>query len=394
MSSTPVEVRASPEQWAQEILLEDFREGLLRQPRVRSGGSSVHCTVDGREVTVFSSNDYLGLSIHPSVREAGSKAALADGLGATGSRHLTGSHAALIELEAELAGFEGSATATVAPSGYAANLAALTALGGSDAVIFSDELNHASIVDGCRLSRARVEVYQHCDMGDLETRLRSRQGRPVIVSDAVFSIDGTCADVTRLDELARRYEAWLVLDEAHATGVLGPGGRGAAAAAGVASSPQLVRIVTFSKALGAGGAAICSSATVRQLLLQQGRALIFSTALPHPVIAAVRAALALLRDDASLVRRLRANNRLLHSLLDDISMPGHNHEVPILSVLLGEPRRAIDAEQTLWEQGWMVHALRPPTVPHGSSRLRLTVSAAHTEEDIRGVAAATRALVS
>jgi len=394
MVSPSVHAVRSPSVWAEETLLEDLRDGLLRQPRVRAGGSSVHCRVDGRDVVIFSSNDYLGLSTHRAVREAAGAAALQDGLGSTGSRHLTGSHEALLALEAELAAFEGAQTATLAPSGYAANLAVLTTLGGRDAVIYSDELNHASIVDGCRLSRARVDVYRHRDLDDLETRLRLRDGRPVIVSDTVFSTDGTCADVGRLAELAVRYDAWLVLDEAHATGVLGPRGRGAAAAARVDGHPQVVRVITFSKALGAAGAAVCASATVRQLLLQRGRAMMYSTALPHPVIAAVRAALAVMQRERSLLERLRANTRLIHGMLDSMAMPGHNHDVPIVAILVADARRAVDAENSLWEQGWMVHALRPPTVPPGSSRLRLTVSAAHRESDLRGVAAAMTALVA
>src|SRR5207302_6105759 len=168
-------------------------------------------------------------------------------------RHLSGSHAAALELEAELCAFEHSATATLAPTGYAANMAALTAVAGEDAVIYSDALNHASIIDGCRASRARVEVFRHRDLDDLAARLRAAPARPVIVSDTVFSTEATCADVAGLAELARQHDAWLVLDEAHATGVVGPDGRGAAAAAGVETEPMVRRGVTFAKALGASG---------------------------------------------------------------------------------------------------------------------------------------------
>jgi 8-amino-7-oxononanoate synthase len=394
MSSTSVDAAHSPADWAEEILLEDLREGLLRQPRVRFGGSNIRGRVDGHDVVIFSSNDYLGLSMHAAVRGAAIRAALNDGVGATGSRHLSGSHQVMVELEAALCAFEGSESATLAPSGYAANLAVLSALGGRDAVIFSDELNHASMIDGCRLSRSRIEVYRHRDLADLEARVRASSDRAVIVSDTVFSTEGSRADVARLAMLAHRYDTWLVLDEAHATGVLGPGGRGVVAAEGLQDDPQIVRVVTFSKALGAAGAAICASETVRQLLLQRGRALMYSTALPHPVIAAARSALNVLISQPHIVDRLRARSRLLHESLDTVALPERDRDVPIVPVVLGDARRAADAEQALLEQGWMVHALRPPTVPPDSSRLRLTVSAEHDEGDIRAVAAAVRAIVS
>jgi len=336
---------------------------------------------------VLSGNDYLGLAAHPSVRQAAAEAALESGVGATGSRHLSGCHQAIALLEEELACFEGAATATLAPSGYAANLAVLQALGGRDAVVFSDERNHASIIDGCRLSRARVEVFLHRDLGDLAARLRRCEGRPVIVSDTVFSMDGTVADVAGLDLLARRHGAWLVLDEAHATGVVGPDGRGASAAAGLdPRAEHVVRVVTLSKALGAAGGAVCGDAAVRSLLLQRGRALIFSTALPHPAVAAARAALRLLQSDASLLDGLRANARVLRSALRV-----DEGDMPIVPVLAGTPERAMAVERAMLEAGFLVQAVRPPTVPVGTSRVRLAASAAHRPEELR---AAGRALAA
>jgi glycine C-acetyltransferase/8-amino-7-oxononanoate synthase len=379
----------TPLDWARARLAEDAAAGLLRSPRVRSGGSGPHAVVDGRRVVVLSGNDYLGLSVHPAVRAAAAAAAQEDGAGATGSRHLSGCHAAIATLEDELAAFEGAATATLAPSGYAANLAVLQALGGPDAVVFSDERNHASIVDGCRLSRARVEVFAHRDVSDLARRLGGVQGRAVIVSDTVFSMDGTVADVAALAALAHRHGAWLVLDEAHATGVLGPGGRGAAAAAGVdARDPQVVRVVTLSKALGAGGGAVCGDALVRRLLLQRGRSLIFSTALPHPTVAAARAALRVLCDEGdALLGRLHANAATLRTALE---VPGDD-AMPIVPVLAGEPSRAVALEIAMLEAGYLVQAVRPPTVPVGTSRVRLVASAVHTADELRGAGAALRA---
>jgi len=393
MASLSADIARATDAWAEEVLLDDLRHGLLRQPRVRTGGSGMRSRVDGRDIVVFSANDYLGLSAHPALRAAASQAAMSDGVGATGSRHLSGAHQALVELEAALAAFERTPTATLAPSGYAANLAVLTALGGDDAVIFSDALNHASIIDGCRVSRARVEVFRHRDLEDLDTRLRGAAGRPVIVSDSVFSTEATRADVGALLELSRRYDAWLVLDEAHATGVLGPGGRGAAADAGADAEPQLIRVVTLSKALGSAGAAVCASEQVRQLLLQRGRALIYSTALAHPIVAAAHAALRLLVDEPRLVDRLHANTRFLQPLLEQVASSERDRALPIIPVILGQAQRTMAAEEALWEQGWMVHGLRPPTVPAGSSRLRVMVSAAHHEDQLRGVAAAVTAAV-
>jgi glycine C-acetyltransferase/8-amino-7-oxononanoate synthase len=378
---------ASPAAWARALLDAQAAAGLLRVPRTRHGGSGSHAVVDGRHVTVFSSNDYLGLAAHPAVRAAAAEAARTAGAGSTGSRHLSGCHASINALESELAAFEGAETATIAPSGYAANVATLQALGGPDAVILSDERNHASIIDGCRLSRAHVEVFAHADLDDLERRLRRSTARSIIVSDSVFSVDGTIADVAGLAELAHRHGAWLVLDEAHATGVLGPGGRGAAAAAGIdPRDDTVVRVVTMSKALGAGGAAVCASATVRGVLLQRGRALIFSTALPHPTVAAARAALTTLRENPDLVDHLRANVATLRGALDELDPTGAA-EVPIVPLLTGDPHLASRLEASLLERGHLVQAVRPPTVPTGTSRLRLTVSAAHTTEELQALAA-------
>jgi len=326
------------------------------------------------------------------VREAASRAALTRGVGATGSRHLSGCHAAIADLEEALAGFLGAATATVAPSGYAANVAVLEALGGPDAAILSDAANHASLIDGCRASRAQVAVYRHRDLADLEERLTTAEGRPVIVTDSVFSMDGTAADLAGLDRLARRHGAWLVVDEAHALGTTGPGGRGLAVEQGVAGE-HVVRVVTFSKALGAAGAAVCGSRQVRQLLLQRGRALIFSTAPPHPTVAAARAALEVLAAEPGLVSRLQANGRLLRLRLGDAALPGAHPGSPIAAVLVGDPERTMRLDAELWERGFLVQGVRPPTVPPGTSRLRLVAGALHSEAEIEGVAAALRSLL-
>lgn len=381
--------------WAHGVLAEQAAAGLLRSPRQRPGGSAARGLMDGRPVVVFSSNDYLGLAGHPRVRRAAADAALADGVGATGSRHLSGCHPAIAALEAELSAFEHAPTATLAPSGYQANVAVLQALGGPDAVIFSDAANHASIVDGCRLARASLEVYRHCDLCDLEARLRRASGRRVVVSDTVFSMDGDVADVAGLAALADRYDAWLVLDEAHATGVLGPGGRGAAAGAALTGGEEhVVRVVTLSKALGAGGGAVLGGPLVRQLLLQRGRALIFSTALPLPTLAAARAALALLREEPHRVERVRSLARRLRAGLAGQAPPSARTEVPIVPVIAGEPAQAVALEERLLAAGYLVQAVRPPAVPAGTSRVRAVVTAAHQEAEVDGLAAALRSALA
>ena len=381
----------APSAWAEDVLRSEAEAGRLRRPRRRLGGSGPVAEVDGRTVVVFSSNDYLGLAADPRVARAAADAALQDGVGSTGSRHLSGCHAAIDALEAELCAFEGAPAATLAPSGYAANVALLQALGGRDAVVLSDERNHASLIDGCRLSRGAVEVYRHRDLHDLAAHLRAaaHEGRrAVIASDTVFSMDGTVAPVAGLVALAERHGAWLVLDEAHATGVLGPGGRGAAAEAEVdPAHPQVVRVVTLSKGLGAQGAAICGDPLVRQLLLQRGRALIFSTALPHPTVAAARAALAVLSAEPERVDRLRANVARLRSALAPLE-PSGRFDIPVLPVPAGAEDRAVALEAALLERGLLVQAVRPPTVPPGTSRLRIAVSAAHTSEHLDALAAA------
>lgn len=383
----------SPRAWAQAVLDGDSRRGLRRAPRSRDGGSRVHALCDGREVVVFSANDYLGLAVRSEVRVAAAAAALDDGVGATGSRHLSGCHHAIAALEDDLADFEGAATATLAPSGYAANVAVLQALGGRDAVVLSDERNHASIVDGCRLSRATVEVYPHGDMDALERRLRAVEDRAIVVSDTVFSMDGTVADVRTLATLTDRHGAWLVLDEAHATGVLGPGGRGAAAEAGIdPRAEHIVRVVTLSKALGAAGGAVCGPVHVRALLLQRGRALIFSTAPAHPVVAAARAALRILRAEPELCDRVRAAAGRVRAALSPVRAGGRD-DVPTIPVVVGEACSAVAAELELLGRGYLVQAVRPPSVPPGTSRLRIAVSAAHTDGELDGVAAAVREVV-
>jgi 8-amino-7-oxononanoate synthase len=317
----------------------------------------------GRRVVSFASNDYLGLTCHPEVLAAARVALDRWGAGAGAARLIVGSRPVHSELEHELADWKDADQALLFPTGFAANLAALSTLGGPDVVICSDELNHASIIDGCRLARARVEVYPHRDTDALESLLR-RAERAIVVSETVFSMDGDIAPVDELAHLCARHGALLVLDEAHV--VLGPDGDLAGADA--------LRIGTLSKALGGLGGYAAGPAALIELLRNRARSFIFTTASPPAVAAAALAALKIVRsaEGRSLRDRLRS--------LVEALRPGHPS--PIIPVIVGDADRALKRSAALLEDGFLVPAIRPPTVPRGTSRLRVTVSAAHTERQV------------
>ena len=319
--------------------------------------------LDGQPVVSFASNDYLGLSAHPAVLAAAHAALDRWGAGATASRLIVGTRPGHCALEAEVAAWKRTERALVFPTGFAANLGLLTTVGGPETTILSDELNHASIIDGCRLSHARVEVYRHLDVDHLEELLQGATGRPIVVTDAVFSMDGDEAPLAELAELCGRHDALLVVDEAHA--VLGP------------ETPDwdgqpVVRVGTLSKTLGALGGWVAGDGDVIDLLVNRARSYIFTTGLTPADTAAASAALGVLRSDegAALVERLRANVARVR--------PGHPS--PIVPVVLGDEARAMAAAADLLRAGLLVPAIRPPTVAPGTSRLRIALSAAHTDE--------------
>jgi 8-amino-7-oxononanoate synthase len=354
----------------------------------------------GHPVVSFASNDYLGLSAHPEVVRAAHDALDRWGAGASASRLVTGSRPVHAELEVELAAWKGTEAAVCFPTGFAANLGTLCTLGGRGVRVLSDELNHASIIDGCRLSRSELAVYRHADMVQLEELLAARAPAPgatesmptIVVTDSVFSMDGDAAPLEHLLPLCARHDALLVLDEAHA--VLGPhlppatGGGGEAREsgdrAGVASvgthRGTVVRVGTLSKTLGALGGFVAASRDVVDLLVNRARSYIFSTALSPADAAAALAALRILRSDegAALTGRLAA-------LIDRMAEAGivlPDHPSPIVPVILGTEQAALDASSALLEAGLWVPAIRPPTVPVGTSRLRVTLSAAHSDTDV------------
>ena len=337
------------------------------------------------------SNDYLGLASHPSVRAAAAEAAERWAAGVGASRLVSGNTALHRQVEHELAEFKGYEACVVFGSGFLANAGVIPALAGRGEVILSDALNHASIVDGCRQSRAETIVYDHCDLDALEYGLIRANGRPaLVVTDAVFSMDGDLAPLAGIVELARRYRARIVVDEAHATGVVGPGGRGLVAALGLEREVDVV-IGTLSKALGSYGAFVCCTRDVAEFLINRARTLIYSTGLPPASVGAARVALQILQAEPERVAHLQRNARMLRKALSDGAFSVPVCTMPIVPLVVGDPRRAMWLCETALRHGVFAQAIRPPTVPEGTSRLRLVAMATHTDDDLRHAA---RTLIS
>jgi 8-amino-7-oxononanoate synthase len=367
--------------------LAELRElGLYRRTRMVSGPQGPRVVLDGKPVLLLCSNNYLGLADHPRVREAAADAAMRWGVGAGASRLVSGTMTVHRRLEERLASFEDRDAALLFGSGYLANVGVVSALASAGSVVFSDALNHASIVDGCRLARAETFVYRHADVEHLAWGLRNAEGRSaLIVTDSVFSMDGDVAPLAEIVDLARRRRVRVVVDEAHGTGCLGPGGRGAVHEAGVEDEVDVV-IGTLGKALGAYGAyAACDHAMAR-LLLNTARPFIFSTAPPPPVVAGALAALELLAAHPERVDRLRANAAALRDELRREGFDVSGSTTQIVPIVVGEAAQAMRMCELALEGGVFAQAIRPPTVPEGTSRLRLAVMASHSREELRDAA--------
>jgi 8-amino-7-oxononanoate synthase len=330
----------------------------------------------------LASNDYLGLARDPRVVEAAVAAARAWGAGATGSRLVTGSTELHQELETELAAFCGTAAALVFSSGYTANLGAVGALSGPGALVVSDAAGHASLVDACRLSRSRVVVTPHGDVAAVDAALATRtERRALVVTDSVGSVDGALAPLAELHAVCRARGAVLLADEAHALGVRGPGGRGLLAEYGLAGQPDVVATVTLSKSLGSQGGAVLGSRAVIEHLVDTARSFIFDTALAPAAVGGALAALRVLRAEPALPGRVRA---IAATIAAAAGAPVPTSAV--VSVILGEPQRAVDTAAECLRRGLRVGCFRPPSVPVGTSRLRLTAHAALTDADLAQVA--------
>jgi 8-amino-7-oxononanoate synthase len=370
-----------------EERLEELRaQGLYRRLRMVSGPQGPRVVLDGQPVLLLCSNNYLGLADHPQVREAAAEAAMRWGVGAGASRLISGSMTIHRRLEEALAEFKGTEACLLFGSGYLANTGIVAALARRDGVVFSDALNHASLVDGCRLARAETFVYEHADVEHLAWGLEQAVGRdPVIVTDSVFSMDGDVAPLEEICLLARRHGARVVVDEAHATGALGPGGRGAVAAAGLEDEVDVL-VGTLGKALGSYGAYACCDAAMARYLLNTARTVIFSTAPPPPAAAGGLAALALLCQQPRRVERLQANAEALRRALDAEGFDPGGSTTQIVPLVVGEAPDAMRMCEEAIDRGVFAQAVRPPTVPEGTSRLRLAVMASHTRAELESAA--------
>jgi 8-amino-7-oxononanoate synthase len=364
------------------------RASLRRSRRVLDSPQGPHVRDAGGACVNFSSNDYLGLANDPRLRAAAHAAIDAYGVGAGASPLVSGNLRAHEEAEERFAEFVKLPRALLFPSGYAANLGMLATLANAQAEIFSDRLNHASLIDGMRLARAKVTVYEHADAHDLAGRLAASVAPvKIIATDAVFSMDGDVAPLAALAELCERHDAWLCLDDAHGIGVMGPHGRGSLAHFSIAS-PRILYMATLGKALGGYGAFVCGEASVIEWLMQRARAYVFSTALPPMAAAVATASIAVLSGKDSPVPRLHRNIGRFRQACARAGVALTASTTPIQPIIVGEPGRAVDASARLRERGLLVPAIRPPTVPPDTSRLRVSISAAHSEAEVEALAAA------
>ena len=358
------------------------RDGLTRVRRTLETAQGARVRVAGAQLLNFSSNDYLGLAADPRLREAAHRAIDEMGVGAGASPLVSGHLRLHEEAERRFARFAGLPRAILFGSGYAANLGILAALGDSDTEIFSDELNHACLIDGARLARAQVTRYRHNDVRALESALaRSSAGSRIVATDAVFSMDGDLAPVPELLALCDRYDAWLVLDDAHGVGVMGGTGHGTLEHFGL-RSPRIVYMATLGKALGGYGAFVAGEADVIEWLVQRARTYIYSTALPPMAAGVAIRAMDLVDSDFTLVAGVRDRIEELKSRCAKRGIPLLPSPSAIHPIVLGTPARAMEASRALAARGLLVPAIRPPSVPPGTSRLRISLSAAHTAGDV------------
>jgi 8-amino-7-oxononanoate synthase len=356
---------------------------LYRTRRVSEGAQGPRLRMDGRELLTFCSNDYLGLANHPDVIRALQQGAETYGVGSGAAHLVTGHSNAHHALEEELAEFTGRQRALLFSTGYMANQGVITALLGRNDTLFEDRLNHASLIDGGVLSRARLRRFAHADMQALESQLHQQQGgESMVATDGVFSMDGDIAPLPEMSRLCREHNSWLLVDDAHGIGVLGKGGRGSVDHFGLGEEDVPLLMATLGKALGTFGAFVAGSDALIETLIQQSRSYIFTTATPAAVAEATRASLRIARDEqwrrehlCDLIARFRNG-------AGQLGLPLMPSETPIQPIVAGESSRALAWSALLEEQGILVSAIRPPTVPDGSSRLRVTLSASHSEQDV------------
>ena len=369
-SRLPPRTETSPLAWLDSVEHQRRTAGLRRTLRTRS---AVACEVD------LASNDYLGLSQHPEVIEGGVAALRTWGSGSTGSRLVTGNTELHEEFESALADFVGAEAALVFSSGYTANLGAVVSLSGSGSLVVSDAASHASLVDACRLSRSRVVITPHCDVDAVAAALAGRdEERALVITDSVFSTDGALAPLRRLHDVCRAHGALLLVDEAHGLGVRGTGGRGLLHELGLAGAPDVVMTTTLSKALGSQGGVVLGAESVRDHLIDSARPFIFDTGLAPAAVGAALAALRVLIEEPWRAEAVLAHASTLADACDVPEVP----ESAVVSVILGDPDVAVAAAAACLDAGVRVGCFRPPTVPVGTSRLRLTARASLSDDEM------------
>ncbi|HJX16794.1 MAG TPA: 8-amino-7-oxononanoate synthase [Acidiferrobacterales bacterium] len=361
---------------------------LYRIRRVLESPQGVEVRVDGENLLAFCSNDYLGLANNARVTAAFQNGAQRHGVGSGASHLVTGHSVAHHALEEELAAFVGAERVLLFSTGYMANLGVVSALLDRHATVFEDKLNHASLIDAARMSGARVQRYAHGDLTKLATQLDAKEGDGLILTDGVFSMDGDVADVARMAALAQRYAAWLLVDDAHGLGVLGAHGRGTLERFGLRPQTPLILLGTLGKAFGTFGAFIAGDEDLVEYLIQRARPYIYTTALPPAVAEATRASLHIVREEGWRRDVLNARIAQFRAGAAQLGLTLLDSPTPIQALILGEAHAAVAASEALRARGILVPAIRPPTVPAGSARLRITFSAQHSAQQVERLLAA------
>lgn len=366
-----------------ETLTQLRTQGLYRSLLQIDSETSASIKLKGRSVLVFCANNYLGLANHPKLKKAASEATEVWGTGAGAARLVSGNLGLYREVEARLAQYKHTESALIFSTGYMANLGAIGAIVKKGDLILADRLNHASLVDACRLSGASFRIYRHCDTAHLEKLLQKRKSgqNVLIVSDGVFSMDGDIAPLPEILRLADLHDAEVYLDDAHATGVLGQNGGGTAEHFRL-SNPRLIQMGTFSKALGGFGGFVAGTEDLMHLLINKARPFIYTTALPPSVLASAHAALELIQNTPGLIVQLWENRTYFYKKVSELGFDTLGSETPIVPILIGSPEKALTFSKHLLEKDILVSAIRPPTVAKGTARLRVTLMATHTQDQI------------
>ncbi|RMF95004.1 MAG: 8-amino-7-oxononanoate synthase [Candidatus Schekmanbacteria bacterium] len=359
------------------------KENLYRSLRIIESAQKPKVRIEGKEFLLFSSNNYLGLSNNPIIKKKAAEALKKYGCGACASRLISGNVEPYVSLEKTIARFKGTKEALVFSSGYAANVGTISTIAESSDTIFSDALNHASIIDGCRLSRAQIKIYNHKDVNHLEDLVKKTKGRgkKIIITDSIFSMDGDIAPLGDIQKVAKKYGCLLFVDDAHATGTLGKRGRGSAEFFNINGKIDIY-MGTLSKAVGSVGGFIAGKRKLIEFLINRSRSFIYSTGLPPSALAASQSALELIEKDLSYLNNLKRNEKLIKEGLEEIGYDTMESETQIIPVLMETEERAIKAFHFLFKNNIFVPAIRPPTVPKGKARLRITPMASHTRKDI------------